>query len=71
MTQTLKDELDRRFLEVESEDLYRIYLDPRYKAKYFSSWKIAEQIKLSIAIICSDMEFENRLATNEESVKKK
>ena len=37
MTQTLKDELDRRFLEVEREDLYRIYLDPRYKAKYFPS----------------------------------
>ncbi|KAL7646695.1 UNVERIFIED_CONTAM: hypothetical protein RMT77_001948 [Armadillidium vulgare] len=56
LAQTMLAEIERRFIELESDNKYRIatYLDPRYKGKFFPSTQITDQIKLSVAKLCDE-----------------
>lgn len=54
---TMKAEIEKRFAGLEMDNNYRVatYLDPRYKAKFFSSSHIAEQVQGTVARLCDEI----------------
>ncbi|MPC34211.1 Zinc finger BED domain-containing protein 4 [Portunus trituberculatus] len=57
MKTTMKVKTEKSFAGVEQDNVYSVatYLDPRYKATFFSSSHITKQVQETVACLCDDI----------------